>query len=563
MIRKFPYRLPIAAKAVFLIAGLGLMSAVANWFCLERLGDLEKLSAMVTGHVAPARLNLAERKTAIESFGVATYKTYSATENDQVKEYASAITNEYQVTKNALNNVLNYFTAANDDVRRILDKLELANTIATELKNALLEGERAHARYILDVKFDPARDDATFQIDRLINILGGEARTTEVEVNERGAWTLTVTIAVLVVGTVATLIAAFVFAHFSIAQPLRRMAKTMTSMADGNLSVVIEGGRRSDEIGAMARSVEVFRGNAVALGEGELLRKTEREQAEAAKQQALKNVASSFENDIMSLASAVQHSTKELEAFSRGMAKVTDESQRHARAATTIASEATSGAASVAAAIEELSGSIGEINALVVNSSGIVADATRCAAIAGESTSVLVTTVKDIDQVTTVITAIANQTNLLALNAAIEAARAGEAGRGFSVVAQEVKALAAQTTKALADIKGKTTSITDVIATVQSATKAMSQVMEQVENISEAISYSIEQQNFATKKIAESVDSSAEGAQQVSCSIAGVSDLVGEIGRGAGQIVAAAADLNDQATALIRDAKDFTRAIFG
>jgi methyl-accepting chemotaxis protein len=134
----------------------------------------------------------------------------------------------------------------------------------------------------------------------------------------------------------------------------------------------------------------------------------------------------------------------------------------------------------------------------------------RCTDSAVANTAALVTTVKDIDQVATLITAIARQTNLLALNAAIEANRAGEAGRGFAVVAQEVKALAAQTTNALAEIKNKTLSV---------------------------------------------------GHGEVSDSIAGVSDLVHRSGRGADQVLAAAAELSRQAAALTRGAGEFVARV--
>ncbi len=164
------------------------------------------------------------------------------------------------------------------------------------------------------------------------------------------------------------------------------------------------------------------------------------------------------------------------------MAAVLEESQRHTRTAAAVAGETTTGAAGVAAAIEELSASIGEIGAQVANASGIVAEATRCAGNAVTNTSALVTTVKDIDQVASMITAIAGKTNLLALNATIEAAHAGEAGRGFAVVAQEVKALAAQTTAALAEIKDKTLSVGKVIEIVQDANDAMAQSMGQVKS---------------------------------------------------------------------------------
>ena len=162
------------------------------------------------------------------------------------------------------------------------------------------------------------------------------------------------------------------------------------------------------------------------------------------------------------------------------MAAVLDESHRHARKAASAAEDTTASATSVAAAIEELSASIADIGTQVAGASDIVEEATRRTDSAVANTSALVTTVKDIDQVAALITAIARQTNLLALNAAIEAARAGEAGRGFAVVAQEVKALAGQTTKALAEIRDKTMSVGQVIEVVQSANEAMANSMLQV-----------------------------------------------------------------------------------
>jgi len=116
----------IAMKAVLLIAALGALSAAANWFCLQRLDELDRLNAVVTRHLAPARLALAEAKTAIEAFGIATYKIYSTTDVDQATESAEAIEGSYDAVGRALNNVLTDYPAAEPDVRRIFEKLRPA-----------------------------------------------------------------------------------------------------------------------------------------------------------------------------------------------------------------------------------------------------------------------------------------------------------------------------------------------------------------------------------------------------------------------------------------------------
>lgn len=119
---------------------------------------------------------------------------------------------------------------------------------------------------------------------------------------------------------------------------------------------------------------------------------------------------------------------------------------------------------------------------------------------------------KDIDTVIAMINDLANQTNLLALNAAIEAARAGEAGRGFSVVADEVRSLAEKTVDA-------TAKITEIVSTIQSSTKNAINTMESGQESLKAIESYGEKAEIAMKEIEKNAQTSSNSSIDMTRSI--------------------------------------------
>ncbi|NEX00147.1 methyl-accepting chemotaxis protein, partial [Rhodopseudomonas sp. BR0G17] len=153
-----------------------------------------------------------------------------------------------------------------------------------------------------------------------------------------------------------------------------------------------------------------------------------------------------------------------LETSARQLAVTADTSQNLASHVAAASEEATSNVQSVASATDQLSSSIREISQQVQESARIAGDAVGQARNTTDRVSELSMAATRIGDVVELINSIAGQTNLLALNATIEAARAGEAGRGFSVVAAEVKALAEQTAKATGEIGQQ-------ISRIQSATQ--------------------------------------------------------------------------------------------
>jgi methyl-accepting chemotaxis protein len=554
-------RLPIAAKAVLLIAGLGLMSGLANWFCLLRIDMLDRLSGVLSEQVSPARITLTEAKTRVESFGLATYKIYASGDADQAKEAAESVKGEYAAANVSLGNLLNYFPKRANDVARIRQKLELAHGIAMEVYRTVAANDRPKAQVLLDLRFDPARDDVSFQLNRLINVLGGEANDMLDQAARTKAWIMKITVATLIGGSILTLILALVLAHVSVARPLQRLADTTTDIAKGDLSAAIEGTERGDEVGAMARAVAVFRRNGLALRKLEAQQASDRARMEAEKRASLAALADAFEREVLSVADAVADAANELEHFAGSMLAAAAESGERAQAAAVVAEETTEGATAVAAAVEEMSVTVGDIGAQVLEASKVVAEAAGRADVAVANGEGLATAVQHIDRVVALISGIAAQTNLLALNATIEAARAGEAGRGFAVVAQEVKTLAGQTTRALAEISDKTASVRQASHSVGEVIDGISRVVAQISQISAAITISVEQQDITSRRISQNVDEAAERTRTVAATVAEVSEFAGQTGQVAEQIQVSAETLNRQAALLHRQAQDFSSRV--
>ncbi|MBU1285908.1 MAG: methyl-accepting chemotaxis protein [Gammaproteobacteria bacterium] len=183
---------------------------------------------------------------------------------------------------------------------------------------------------------------------------------------------------------------------------------------------------------------------------------------------------------------------------------------------------------------------------------------------AGEVIDTLHSQSDEISKVLGVIQSIAEQTNLLALNAAIEAARAGEAGRGFAVVADEVRSLASNTQKATESIR----SMIDALqGGARSAVSAMQLSREQAQNsVSHAreagevlnhIALAIEGIADGNVQISAATEEQTAVANEISENISSLNDSIGEVVNGAEQSSIASRDLAQLATGLQQQIQRF------
>ncbi|GAB3116943.1 methyl-accepting chemotaxis protein [Novispirillum itersonii] len=330
-----------------------------------------------------------------------------------------------------------------------------------------------------------------------------------------------------------------------VARPLLAMTTAMKRLAAGDLTTDVPCSDRTDEIGAMAGAVQVFRHNAQERDRLEAAQQAELEARERRTRQ-MEDLVQGFDREMVKVLETVTSAATELEATARVLSGTAERSAQDATTAAAATEEASVNVKSVAASSDHLATSISHI-AERAGQSQTVADRARQAAERTDSTvQSLVEATARISQIIGLINDIASQTNLLALNATIEAARAGEAGKGFAVVANEVKSLANQTAKATGEIGAQITAIQTVSDEVVTAIREIAGVIGEIYALSGDISAAVAEQGEATREIAVNVAEAAKGTQDVSQSVISVTEGARETGDSAGQLLSAAAELARQ-----------------
>ena len=330
----------------------------------------------------------------------------------------------------------------------------------------------------------------------------------------------------------------------SITGPLRHMTVAMNDLASGNLAVEVPGVGRGDEVGEMAKAVEIFKGNAVARQALEAEQREAATRAASGRKADMNKMANDFEAAVGLIVEAVSSASSQLEVSPGTLTTTAERAQQLTATVAAASEEASSNVQSVASATEEMASSVNEISRQVQASARMAVDAVGQARVTNDRVSELSKAASRIGDVVELINTIAGQTNLLALNATIEAARAGEAGRGFAVVASEVKALAEQTAKATGEISQQITGIQGATQESVNAIKEISGTIERLAEISSTIASAVEEQGTATKEISRNVQQAAQGTQQVSSNITDVHRGAGETGAASSQVLSAAQSLS-------------------
>ncbi len=339
-------------------------------------------------------------------------------------------------------------------------------------------------------------------------------------------------------------------------RPLTVLAGITRSIAEDDLKTEILYADRSDEVGEMAKAVVTLKQRSQErrdLAAAQVCERTAREE----RARETESRIASFRDTVQSLIQSVEGTAKGLETTARALTGIAGESANRADETAAASEEATENVETVAAAAEELAASITEISRQVGQTTEIVSHATKGAISTNEKVASLADAANKIGEVIGLIHDIAEQTNLLALNATIEAARAGEAGRGFAIVASEVKDLATQTSKATEEISAQISAIQNATSDAANAIQEIAQTMEEVNSHTGAIASAVERQGAATTEISRSVQQAAHGTSAVTGNMATLSQSVAQARESAETVLGASSEVSDKTEKLRREIRTF------
>lgn len=396
-----------------------------------------------------------------------------------------------------------------------------------------------------------------------LNILKTDIDERTQALSDKSDSAMTTVVYVVNAGSLALLLlamaAAYAFGKIIVA-PLKSLGHVTEQLRNREWGITVTGTDRGDEIGDMAKSLEIFRTSGIEADR--LKEQQEREnQLKMERANKIENLVNDFEGEIADLMKDLSNVAGEMQSTSITLTGVVEETNTQTSAASIMADRAGANVQNVASATEELTISINEISKQLQSSNRSTVEAERTVGEAVSYIRNLESSAMEISDIIGLINDIAEQTNLLALNATIESARAGEAGKGFSVVASEVKNLSTETAKATEEISQKIKALQNQTTIATSTILRIADMVRVMNEASTTVASTMEEQSVATQDIARNITEVAQGTTEVSHNLASVNDNTRATEQAASQVLDVSQRLKEQSDRLERGVSSFITGI--
>ncbi|MGA7971367.1 MAG: methyl-accepting chemotaxis protein, partial [Pseudolabrys sp.] len=495
--------LPIKASAASAVLVVCLVAVGLNAYVTsnDSAAGLHQLSS----RLGPKRLAFKDVSDAIVATHIKIFRYVSWASNGVSKKLLDRLYNEIDADLDSLSAQIHDLARRND----------ISDYERTGLRTLLADWKecKQQAKDNIDVgRVDPAMatillgqtddsfeavDDEIQTLSMALTIVSNEVRSNLYKSAERNK-------SILIGGTLAGLlvsIATTLLVGASIVRPIRSITSVMQKLSVGETDIEIgyRGGR--DEIGRMVEAIDVFRRNAIEKQELEQASHQAEQRRAAERRAEMEQLAAEFEESVQQIAKELTEAVAGMHENSQAMSAIATDTRAKSKSASGLVVETQANVDSVANAAEELARTIEQLATQTHGAKALTGDTVTESQAAREKVEQLVDAVGQIVPITGLIQSIAQQTNLLALNATIEAARAGAAGKGFTVVASEVKSLAAQTASATDEINQK---IAAVNASCDAVVGIMGKVVDAITHLGEEaaeMASAVNHQASATQEI--------------------------------------------------------------
>lgn len=369
------------------------------------------------------------------------------------------------------------------------------------------------------------------------------------------------------VGTAAILLGSILgyFVNRGITMPVSRVVHALDRMAEGDLATCLAMDQK-DEVGRMVQAmdrvgqnlgtlIQEVRGGAegVTNSSGKLNRLASQLMSQAEETTSQAGTVAAGAEELNTTIQSMAGAAEEVSMNVSGISSASEQISVNIAGISSSATAASSSVDSVTRAVEAVNSSLTSVAQEANEGSRRTAEARDLAERASETITALDRSAAEITQVTGTIQAIALQTNLLALNATIEATAAGDAGKGFGVVAAEIKGLAQQSGQSAGEITRKINEVQESVRKAVETIRDIRNTFHELASGSDRISESVASQKTA----AEAISRSAHEANQA---VARIAQAINEVSKGSSDMARNAGEAARGATSVSANISEAARA---